>query len=483
MPVKLTDLGNGIQAPSFAQDSTAQEKWDSPITQAQKTLSLIDLGNQIERAPLEKQKLELQNHEQQLKNIGLALTNASTGDLTLANKEWQSLVGPNLSLSYHPDTAKRAKGILVSTDAVTGQKTEIDPYAELGIKKRIDLEADIKRDRASKLLSDQLEKDKWIRETGLSLANDGRVGTVREGIDLAKAIALDHDAQLRPGKPQAWPPAPAGARVTDIPPDQVPKEWQVRRGQAQAQLNMAYHAGQTLDPLARGTRKQAPIPEDARKSLNGVLTVNNTMLQDALPTINEFGKSFSNVPNALEIPIRNLLAKTGAQDPRRAALASLLGQNNFENMYRLSGAGYSDKQLAGMSALMPSENDSVNQAMGKIAAQVAINTMNAKTSLDTLQASDVNVSEMRKLFQGQNFFGDAKGSGDVASYIIEKLPVEIKSDRQALGKFLDAFPAPELRRALSEQLAKEGTVFQGGLMDRFKSLTNSKPKYQGWGPK
>jgi hypothetical protein len=508
------DIGNGVQMVDIAKSA------GDPTEMVQKTLTIAELANKLQNAPLERKKLEGQIVEQasqeQLRQQQItegkskaalqAFTDILTGDIKGANERWKNDIAPGRGtvLMQHPDKYKAAHGFVLEVDPRTGEHQEINPKASLGIESQINIEKQIYLEAAKYNLERAKDRETFVRQTAMKLSEDGRVPDVRTGMTLAQNIVSEVN-RSKAGSP--YQPVLPGGGVSPVPtvpqgqssplvrqpqPGRPPGPGGMQpagRGQAPGNdyqtrampisftdqgidnhlrskydLKSAFIAG-SPDPLAVSLQKYDRIPEGDQKNLIGLKTTNDSMAA-VINRMRDLKGSFAAAGMAHNT-IQGLLSTVNAQDPRFAALKAITMKGSIEEAYRMSGTQYSDAFAKKIDKLTPQASDTLDVAMAKVSAVMGLNAMSANNTLSVLENNKFETGGMRRLFQGRDLMGgDASHYKQSAVMLMNALGPDTLKDRNFMEKFAQVSD-PNLRDAVFEEFSAQGNPLPQGVINRF----------------
>ncbi len=449
----VIDIGGGFK--QFVGTPTSTE---DTLTQTQKIMGLQDLANRIAQAPVEKQKVQLDVAEKQKQAFQSAFLSGVSGDFDGANQSLQSIGAP-FSVAPHPDPIRRNKGFVVRVDNNTGQTSEIDPYAEARIKEQIQLQSNIAKRMVDFDLDNEKSRQSAVQSISLDLINKNAVSSPREALEVANAIVSETRK-----KPQDI------ARLASLNDEERNKVIEAR-----TEVNLALRSPTQTDPLSRDLRPKSQIPETERSKIADQLSTLKNMNGNVLSKFIEINNSLSGLggQTLLGTKIGAILNSGGIDSRSRTALRSLVGQNLFSTIKQYSGTGYSDKQLQKVTALVPTEDDTLDQAIAKIAAINATLALEATDNLDLLEANRADVTGVRKLFGLTSAIpGGPNNYDSPAQTILATLPEDIKQNREQFSKFVDFLPIP-LRRAIDSELSRQRTPRPQSVIEKFRSIVGT----------
>jgi len=430
---RLKDIGNGVQMVDLS----------NQLEDAKSQLGLVDLVNKIQRAPLDQQAAELDVlkkrqdlADQQMKFRGNAFLTAVSGDIEGANQIAQS-VDPNLRIEAHPDLAKRNRGVLLSVNQATGQVQEVDPFQQFNVNERIKTEYNLIQKAREIDLSNKSEAQKWIRDTGLKLAEEGRVSDIKAGMQTAQAVVMGVQ----------------GAENAGVPITKMNDVAVTNRLRSAAAVTAANTLSQ--DPLNQSLQKKTAVPEKFTQDLISEKSYQDYLAAEILPRYRELQDTLIANPNLLNQPIQQVLKLIGANNPKFQAFQTLVGQGLFDKIKADSGAAFPEQEYERRKALLPNDRDTVQQGIAKISALLALSNTKAVNTLNGLEANNHNVSQYRRLFQGRDY-GDltAEPSEQKAQAFLNSLPSDVKADRAQFAMVLEN-ASPNFRTAVQTELRKQ----------------------------
>jgi hypothetical protein len=434
---------------------------------AQETRGLENLKNQVEiqkglgdikRQPFQLQETQAKAQQEKEKFIQDTFQAALSGDYDRATQGYQQITGKPEIVQPHPDAAKRASGYIVLSDPTTGQSREIDVMGATKTRQRIDLEADLIKRAAEGAQATPTD----VSTMAQHLIDQGYAQTPAEATSQARAIITAS------GRTLTSPDGKIKMRVGDLPKDTI-----ANLGESATQVNAAagalspggpQGAGATDDPNQRIVKRQVVSQQD-RDSLTGIFNSNKLFLRDIIPQFMEVANDTTLGQNVYNSTIKDLGAKFGYNDPRYTALKTLTGDTLFKRIKDESGAAFTENEFKQRRALLPNESDTVGQALAKVSALVALNTTQANTKLQTLEATDHDVQGLRRLFSGVDL---PNVPGAEAQSVLNNLPPEIRNNRAVMDKLIEVLP-PSMRTAADQMLSKAGQPRQGAVGRNLKN--------------
>lgn len=429
---------------------------------------------QIQKATQDAEKSKIDAEKSRVELSQKAYSLFVAGDNVGANRLYQQYVNPNEVLLPHSDKAKAAKRIFQIQNMQTGESRDYDFMAETRLNESIKLQADLAKKAAEIDLADSKGQPKVLYDTALELVKQNRVGSIGEGLQVARAAfdearLISNESRQRfdpkgvPGQQYAQRGAPRLAA------NQVPANILENRIAAGMEMEAARQYDSSI--LDRPLKPLQPIPDKERSELKGYLSVQRQFGQDMLPRLIQINEATFSKPGLINTPIQNILTSFGEGSSEYQALKAMTNRSLFEQAFALSGAAYSDKQLEGMRGFIPNTSDTVPQAIAKISAMMALNASAATSSFEILDASNIDTGGMRKLFQGVETISsqDKETATSAAQFILNSIDKTIPRGTPQFKQFINNLP-PSIRSAVFDQEAKAGNGTAEGFEDKFKRL-------------
>jgi len=455
----LVDIGGGLK--QFTPDNV------TPVDQVKEFSSLVDLVDKIKQAPIALASAKADLARKQLELSSKALFAAATGDLNSANEVIKTL-RPGSVLEKHPDPLLAKQGFFLERNPVTGATQDLDAYAELKFKEQISLQADLVKQATGARLRDIPTRRALVMSIAKKFSENQQTPDLRGAVNLANDFISGVEDMGNPGKAVPFPQIGSSAAVQPVPLEQVPKQFVENRLQAGAELEAARNIDNP-DRLSGVTLKTGRIPTEIRKQLVGLHSANKSIgiMVSALSDLNKLGIP----PDLIQAPIQSIMEKFNKSDPRFLLLKSLSTKAKMEEMLRLSGTQYTDRQYEALSEMFPKPTDNIEIAVAKLAMFMAQNSTNANSVLESAEASGFGgVENQKKLFFGQNDIPlNADSTRKNAVVLLNSIPKDILASPEMLSLFMKNLPTV-IRTEIESELSSRGTPVNSGIMDRFNKI-------------
>lgn len=445
----------------------------SPYTS--QIMQMRQLGNREQKSELDELKkkvdiqrglIDLEGEQAKSQSEGIKarqaiFQSAIGGDYDDSTSRLQALTGKGDVVKPHPSKAKRDSGFVILFDPTTGQEKEIDVFSQTKINDRINMEAALMKEAATKGKADPTD----VTTMAQQLLQNKMASTPDEAVSTAQSIMAAAGRTLTTADGRK-------IRMGDLPQQTI-----ANLTQSGMMVNAAMQTGRQTNQMGQnpGSRRvveRKAIPDKDREQLTGIFNSNKSLMRDILPSFMEvqndtmLGSLLGSGTNILNTPIQKIGNYLGQDNKKYLALKTLTGDALFKRIKEESGAAFTENEFAVRRQLMPNETDTLGQAVAKISALVALNTTSANTRLEGLEATDHDAGGLRNLFRGLDLPNVPQA--EVES-IMNALPPEVRKNRAVMDSFVEVLP-PGMRDAFDKRSKEKGEAPRGSAVNRkFKS--------------
>lgn len=255
-----------------------------------------------------------------------------------------------------------------------------------------------------------------------------QVDSLKEGLQYAKALS-EYQSGKRTSRPELV--------IKTDRPVQIDPQTQQSIAQSQDQIRAALPEPEGL--IGQRLVKRRQLSDDAIKRLGGIKNYSDGLLKNTMPRFIEIQKKLGGT-NLVTGSIEKIINKAGLSNEESAALMSVIGQTGFDKIKTDSGAAFTETELKMRFNQLPKITDTLDQAMGKIAALAALNMTDAANSLEALKAGGYDVRAARDML-GIN----AIGPKERARVLLEALPDNVTTSAKQLTSFIEGLD-PETKQ-------------------------------------